>query len=158
MSPVAAALLALSACLFACWWLFIRMPGETYAGAFQPMPAQERTSAARLRADVSRLATEIGERSAANPSGLAAAAAHIEQVFRELRYVVASHVYESRGQRWRNVEATMSGTHGSGEVVLVGAHYDSLIGTTGANDNASGVAAMLELARLLAGKPLPRTD
>lgn len=157
MLPIAVVLAALIACVFISWWVFIRMPGASYAGAFNPLSAEDRASAQRLRFDVSVLASEIGERSTKNPSGLAAAAAHIERTFRDLGYVVASHAYDSAGLRVRNVEATLAGTEHRDEIVLIGAHYDSVIGTTGANDNATGVAAMLEIARLLAGKPLSRT-
>ena len=157
MSLAVAAVLVLAACLAALWRLVVWMPGESYAGAFEPLSAQERSSALRLEADVRRLASGIGERSTANPRGLAAAADHIEAVLRGLGYEVSSHAYDSHGLRVRNVEATHSGTQRSREIVLVGAHYDSVIGTTGANDNASGVAAMLEVARLFAAEPFGRT-
>jgi Zn-dependent M28 family amino/carboxypeptidase len=157
MWSIAAAAMALAACLFVSWWVCIRMPGESYAGSFEPLSAQERARAERLRADVHRLAAAIGERSMANPAGLAAAALHVERVFVDLGYAVASHVYDSHGRLVRNVEATLTGTDVSAEVVIVGAHYDSLTGTTGANDNATGVATMLELGRVFAGKPARRT-
>jgi Zn-dependent M28 family amino/carboxypeptidase len=54
----------------------------------------------------------------------------------------------------RNIEASRAG---SKEVVVVGAHYDSVQGCAGANDNGSGVAALLEVARLLAGTKPERT-
>ncbi len=48
----------------------------------------------------------------------------------------------------RNIEVEVAGGSGAGEVVIIGAHYDSVLGAVGANDNGSGVAAVLELARL----------
>jgi len=149
-------LLAAAALGIGLWLLMIRMPGSSYTGAFEPSGA-ERESARRLERDVRTLAREIGERSVWNPSGLAAAAAHIEQVLAGLGYTLESHSYESHGQTVRNIEATRSGTSHPGEIILVGAHYDSLVGTVGANDNASGVAAVLETARLLAGQRFSRT-
>ncbi|MEL7537604.1 MAG: M28 family peptidase [Pseudomonadota bacterium] len=55
----------------------------------------------------------------------------------------------------RNVELTIAGQ--SDEAIVIGAHYDAFDGLPGADDNASGVAGVLELARLLAGAELPVT-
>ncbi|QDV38505.1 M28 family metallopeptidase [Tautonia plasticadhaerens] len=80
--------------------------------------------------------------------------------FRELGYdEVGFHEFAIGGRTRRNVIATIRGTSHADEVVLVGAHYDSRnrrIGDAegpapGAVDNASGTAALLELARSLAG-------
>jgi len=56
-----------------------------------------------------------------------------------------------------NVTATLPGTERPEEVVVVGAHFDTVFGTPGADDNASGVAGMLEVARVLAASPRPAT-
>ncbi|MDQ7839739.1 MAG: M20/M25/M40 family metallo-hydrolase [bacterium] len=56
-----------------------------------------------------------------------------------------------------NVVATKRGVARPEEIIVVGAHYDSVPGSPGANDNASGVAVVLEAARVLAGTPTPRT-
>jgi aminopeptidase YwaD len=56
-----------------------------------------------------------------------------------------------------NVVATKRGTTRPDEIVVVGGHYDSVPRSPGANDNASGTAAVLEAARVLAGIPTPRT-
>ena len=56
-----------------------------------------------------------------------------------------------------NVIGVKPGTSMPGERVLVGAHYDHIPGCTGADDNATGVAAILEIARVLADVPTPRT-
>lgn len=56
-----------------------------------------------------------------------------------------------------NVLGIKIGTTAPEEVVVVGGHLDSVPGSPGANDNASGVATMLEAARLLAGVPTART-
>ncbi len=59
--------------------------------------------------------------------------------------------------RCYNLIGELTGTERPEEVVVIGAHYDSLMGTVGADDNTSGVAAVLELARRLAASPPPRT-
>ena len=56
-----------------------------------------------------------------------------------------------------NVEASLIGSDPASGTIIVGAHYDSVAETVGANDNASGVAATMELARLLQGSKLRRT-
>jgi Zn-dependent M28 family amino/carboxypeptidase len=72
-------------------------------------------------------------------------------------YEVQRQEFTVTGGTVRNLEAGLVGTSLPDEIVVVGAHYDSVIGSPGANDNASGVAGLLEMARLLAGRPLSRT-
>ena len=60
-------------------------------------------------------------------------------------------------QRGFNVFAELRGTSRPDEIIVIGAHYDAEVNTPGADDNASGVAAMLELARRFAGSPMDRT-
>ncbi|MDR7554472.1 MAG: M28 family metallopeptidase [Armatimonadota bacterium] len=69
--------------------------------------------------------------------------------------VVVDAVHETRTAA--NVVATKRGTTRADEIVVVGAHLDSVPGSPGANDNASGVAVVLEAARVLADVPLART-
>jgi Zn-dependent M28 family amino/carboxypeptidase len=95
---------------------------------------------------VQTLAGDIGERNVTRPRAYAAAADYIEKSLRN-----------SRRQEFEtgvNIEAEIAGND---EIVVVGAHYDSVIGSPGADDNASGVAAVIELARAFAGKSAKRT-
>jgi Zn-dependent M28 family amino/carboxypeptidase len=62
-----------------------------------------------------------------------------------------------QGEGVRNLEATLAGTDSALGQVVVGAHYDSVAGTVGANDNGTGVAGVLELARLMRQMRLRRT-
>jgi Zn-dependent M28 family amino/carboxypeptidase len=55
---------------------------------------------------------------------------------------------------WANLEVTRRGRENPDDIILIGAHYDSVIGSPGANDNATGVAALLELSRLAAARNL----
>lgn len=104
----------------------------------------------RLATHVRRLAGEIGERNVFRPTALAAAADYIESVWRTQGYPVVRQTYEVEGVRCANLEATRPGRDRGREILLIGAHYDSVLGSPGADDNASGVAALLELARLFA--------
>ena len=127
----------------------MRMPGKSHVGALAPLNAEESALADELRADVQALAGEIGERSVQRPSGLNAAADRIERSLVDAGLTVNAQTYVVQDIERRNVEASIAGSDRPGEIVIVGAHYDSVAGTTGANDNASGVAAMLALARRL---------
>jgi hypothetical protein len=137
-------------------WM-ISMPGESHAGPLPPLTDAETDLSTRLRAHVEKLAREIGERNVWTPDELEAAAAYVEAQWRALGHEPESQEYELRGVTVRNVEIEVAGTSAPDEIVLVGAHYDSVMGCPGANDNGTGVAALLEATRLLHGKEHART-
>lgn len=117
----------------------------------------ESTLAARLRRHVERLAGEIGERSVRRPGTLDAAADYIRGEWTGQGHAVVEQRYRTHGIDCRNLEITLPGRGRAREIVLTGAHYDSVAGSPGADDNASGVAALLELGRLLRGGVTART-
>ena len=102
-----------------------------------------------LRADVQTLGGDIGERNMAHYPQLLAAADFIENSFTRAGFQPRRDSYDLHGQPCHNIEAEIRGS--SPRIVLVGAHYDSVFGAPGANDNGSGVAALLALARRFAG-------
>ncbi len=108
----------------------------------------ETITAQRLRAHVDHLAGTIGERNIFRPQALNTAAAYIEQTWRVQGYEVIAQEYTVKGVLSANLEATRTGAAHPGELLLIGAHYDSVYGSPGANDNGSGVATLLELSRL----------
>jgi Zn-dependent M28 family amino/carboxypeptidase len=110
---------------------------------------------ASLRRDVEALATRIGERNVAHERAYAQAAGYIEQSLRNAGFATARQTFEVDGVDCANVEAVLSGE--TSEVVVIGAHYDSVIGSPGADDNGSGVAALLALARAFAKQKPART-
>lgn len=103
----------------------------------------------RLMRHVEVLAGEIGERNLFRPQGLAAAAEYIRGVWRARGFPVREEPFEVGRQRAVNLIVELPGSSRPEEIVLVGAHHDSLIGTAGANDNATGVAVLLEMPALL---------
>jgi hypothetical protein len=105
----------------------------------------------RLQEHIYILAGNIGERNVFRPGTLEAARAYLESVWRAQGYEVREQRYEVRGEMCANLEVTCAGTDRPEAIILVGAHYDSVKGSAGANDNGSGVAAMLEISRLFAG-------
>lgn len=135
----------------------IDMPKSSYTGPFQPLSEDEVQVRDRLEKHVSVLAGEIGERNIWHPQGLKASVDYIEKILGDLGYQVEMQEYEVEGKPVANLEAERIGTSLAREIVVVGAHYDSVFGTRGANDNASGVAGILEVARLLATEELSRT-
>jgi Zn-dependent M28 family amino/carboxypeptidase len=104
-------------------------------------------TAEALRTRVRMLAGTIGERNAFRPGALHAAAAFIADEWRSQGYTVIPQTYVAAGVRSSNLEVQRAGRRRTREIVLVGAHYDSVIGSPGADDNASGIAVLLELSR-----------
>lgn len=103
------------------------------------------------------LAGAIGERNMWHPAALGQAARYVEDQLRAQGDVAESQEFTAGGVPVRNVEAVRPGATAAAEIVVVGAHYDSVIGSPGANDNASGVAALLEIGRLLRARSHGRT-
>jgi len=101
-----------------------------------------------LRQHVYYLADQIGERNVQHPAALHAAQAYISQIWRDQGYDVEEQTFMEQGIPCANLEITQRGNEQAEQLILIGAHYDSVIGSPGANDNGSGVAALLELSRL----------
>jgi Zn-dependent M28 family amino/carboxypeptidase len=106
-----------------------------------------------LQQHVYRLADEIGERNLQHPEALHAAEDYINQVWQQQGYVVEKQAYRERNIHCANLEVTHEGNEHAEQIILIGAHYDTVYGSPGANDNGSGVAALLELSRLFRAEP-----
>ena len=139
------------------YYVMVFMPGRSYAGAFQPLRVDEMTIRDQLAQHVHILAGDIGERQLWRPAGLERAARYIETTWQGQGYQVARQSVVAEGKMVYNLETELPGGAQAQEIVLVGGHYDAVLGSPGANDNATGTAAVLELARLLAGQQLART-
>jgi hypothetical protein len=135
----------------------LRFPGRNFKGALPPQTDPQAELAKRLREHVEMLAGTIGERNVYRPTELLVAAEYIERTFRTYGHEPVPLPYTLHGQEVRNIEVTIRGTTKPSEIVVIGAHYDSVRGCPGANDNGSGTAAVLEMARLMKDKPLART-
>jgi Zn-dependent M28 family amino/carboxypeptidase len=100
----------------------------------------------------------IGERHphTSRPS-LLAAEQYLVDTFRQLGYRVDHHAFEAMGGTYHNVSASRDSGAGIGEPpLLIAAHYDTVQGSPGADDNASALAVLLESARALSGADLRR--
>ena len=110
-----------------------------------------------LRRHIGTLAGTIGERNLWRYTALVQAADYIAGELRTSGYDPLQQSYEVARLPISNIEATQPGTSRAPEVVVLGAHYDTVAGCPGANDNATGVAALLELSRRFASRPHTRT-
>jgi len=111
----------------------------------------------RLRNHVFHLAQKIGQRNIFHSHALNDAAAYIRHEWTAQGYVVEAQHYHVKGVKCENLEISRTGKTKPQEIILVGAHYDTVEGSPGANDNASGIAALLELSRFFATIETERT-
>lgn len=124
------------------WWLVV-----------QPVlgPGQTRTSTAidpsRLASHVRTLAEVFAPRDWRHADNLDRTATYIHQEFESAGARVHEQVYEMEGRTYRNVIARFGPD--TGDVVVVGAHYDAAGAFPGADDNASGVAGLIEVGRAI---------
>ena len=114
-----------------------------------------------LKDHVETLTRTIGERSVARLWNLEKSADYIESFLRQVGPEPRREGYPFTSSRVDNIVADLDFSGEKRKTFLLGAHYDSVKGTVGADDNASAVAVQLEVARVLAelgGKtPLNRT-
>jgi hypothetical protein len=121
--------------------------------------SQVRADPAALQKHVVFLTTNVGPRSAAHRDNLDRAAAYIADHFRSATPRTHLQQFTARGKRYSNVVAHFGPATSVEPPLVIGAHYDSFGDTgdlPGADDNASGTAGLLEIARLLASQRLPR--
>jgi Zn-dependent M28 family amino/carboxypeptidase len=140
-------------------WLLrmTQMPLRSYKGVLPQLLPEQSELAERLSATVNHLSAAIGDRSIPRAGSLASTAAYLGSNLRQAGYTVTEHKYSVAGEEASNLEVSLPGSDSAGGTIVVGAHYDSVAGTVGANDNASGVAAVVELARLLQGSKVRKT-
>jgi len=150
-------LLVVAACAILAWAEMIRMPGASYSGALPPLSDAEKRIAGGLSRDVHYLAGELGERNTDHFPALASAADYVERELAAAGYTPKRQPVDAPGKKCDNIEVRAPGASRPDEIIVVGAHYDSAPGSPGADDNASGVAAMLALARALHGRGHART-
>lgn len=130
----------------------MQMPGASFQGEIPPANTTEKDIAIDLKYDVQMLANRIGERNTARISGLTAAAKFIENSLEIQGYRIQRQEYWIDGHLCHNIEVEIRGSQLPNDVIIIGSHYDSARGANGADDNATGVAATLSLARYFAGR------
>ncbi|MCX7927630.1 MAG: M20/M25/M40 family metallo-hydrolase [Candidatus Omnitrophica bacterium] len=118
---------------------------------------QEQIIHDNLKKHVKFLSIDIGERNFSHHQNLEQAADYIKQEFKNYGYQPQEQVYSLEGKIYRNIIATKIGKVHPEKILIVCAHYDSVIGSVGADDNASGVAGLLEIARILSPEEIKQT-
>jgi acetylornithine deacetylase/succinyl-diaminopimelate desuccinylase-like protein len=106
---------------------------------------EKRTLMQNLRRHIAHLSVEIGERHLWNGDSLERAARFIESEFSAAGYAPTRQTFTAYRKPVSNISAEKKGT--GPRSILIGAHYDSVPGSPGADDNASAEASLLELAR-----------
>src|SRR6516225_9915190 len=141
--------LALAAAGYGALHYMTAVPGKPHRGALPPLTPEEAALAAALERHIATIAAR--EHNVAHYDELEKAARYIEAALASLGYAVGRQEFSADGKAVRNIDVTVEPARGNfdPEVIVVGAHYDSAPGSPGANDNASGAAAVIELARLL---------
>jgi len=130
-------------------WRMTQMPLTSYRGALSPLSAAQLESAGRMARHVRCLSLTIGERNNLRSGSLKATIDYIRNNLMQSGYTVTEQTYAVEGKPVSNLEAELPGSEPNADTVVVGAHYDTVSGIAGADDNGSGVAALLELARLM---------
>ena len=130
-------------------WYMLSVPGRAHHGPLPPATTEVRDLAGRLRAHVTAIASV--PHNVQHDEALEEAARHIERSLQDLGYAIELQPFTVDGSTVRNIEATREARVGNAAIstLVIGAHYDSYEESPGANDNATGTAAVLELARLL---------
>ncbi|OQY44072.1 MAG: hypothetical protein B6247_30735 [Candidatus Parabeggiatoa sp. nov. 2] len=157
------------------WFYMIRMPNVAFQGEPPPLNPVERELFDNLKSHVAFLASDLRGRNQNDNNSLTPSKNYIIDQFRAYGYQVSlqeyqafvemySHLgakllaqYKNLDETYANIEVELLGKDKPEEIIIVGAHYDSVAGSPGANDNASGVAGVLEIARLLHEQKLSRT-
>ncbi|MGK7928562.1 MAG: M28 family peptidase [Spirulina sp.] len=143
--------------LLGIWQMFIMMPGNSYRGELPPLTAYERQLQTDLQQDLEKLSGEIGEHNYIFNEKLKAAEQFLIAALESAGYDVNLQGYDVNGQHFNNIEVEIPGRNKADEIVVIGAHYDSVVGSPGANDNGSGTVSILALARAFSGRQFSRT-
>jgi peptidase M28-like protein len=137
-------------------YMCVNMPGDSLSASLSPLTEPQEESLKRLQAHVWQLAEEIGERHFGEPKAYNSAADYILDMFKQNDLVPYEDEFGDKLQ-YRNIVAEHYGTTLAEEIIVIGAHYDTVWLSAGADDNASGVAVLLELSKQLKVKQLKRT-
>jgi Zn-dependent M28 family amino/carboxypeptidase len=124
------------------------MPGQSHTGPLPKTTERQQRLQHKLKQDVTHLSQTIGPRHVNAPNALDQTESFIVDSFQSMGYTVERQTYEAMNAQCTNLIVEIPGTDKDDEIVVLGAHYDTVPGSPGANDNATGVAALLALARI----------
>ncbi len=147
LKSLSAILLVVSLLIVALIAYAISVPGKSYQGALLALTAEEAKIRDALALHIKAIASV--EHHAKEYVELEKTAQYIESNLSALGYKLSAQKFKGPAGDVRNIEVEIAGKTHPDQIILVGAHYDAVHGAQGANDNGSGSAAILELARLL---------
>ncbi len=137
------------------WSLMVWMPGESYRQNLEPLNSTEIKLREQLTSDVGTLAVKIGRRNFDSYQNLVAAKDFLTTELEQAGYKVREQQYTVEAKTFSNLEVEIPGSSRADEILVIGGHYDSAVNAPGSNDNATGTASVLALAREFVGtKPL----
>ena len=110
-----------------------------------------------LRLHVDRLAGLIGPRTLVKPKTIAATIGYLRNEWNDMGFDIELERYDALGDEATNLVVHRQGRRKADEIVVLGAHYDTVPSTPGADDNASAIAVLLEVSRLLREHSAERT-
>ncbi len=118
--------------------------------------------ASTLEKDVRVLSQQIGERNMFKPGALEKSVDWLENRIHQIGFIPEKHIYRLHGGQFDGLQAVnfiaeLTGSKHPDKIIVIGAHYDSVYGSPGANDNASGVAVLLALAESFKDNQQPLT-
>lgn len=137
------------AVLLVAFWLWVTQP----LFSRPKILANVSVDSARLETHVRILSEQLVPRDKDHPENLDRVADYVGREFEQAKGVVTEQSYQVGGKTYRNVIAQFGPD--TSERIVVGAHYDTAGPFPGADDNASGIAGLIELARLLGQAALP---
>ncbi len=153
--------IALTIAIGWCGQTMIRMPGKSFRGPLPELTGEQAALADAMRSDIEAMAGDIGPRAVVLPGTLDQSAAFLRGRLEDAGYEVTEVSFDVANVTCSNLVVELPGASAPDEIVVVGAHYDSVVGyhlqCPGANDNGSGVAGTLALAEMFADKPCRRT-
>lgn len=143
---IVAAIVALFAAPVGALLWMTAVPGQSFAGPLPALTPEQSALAGRLRAHVTAIASTPHNRG--HPEALEKSALYLETELTGTGYAVTRQPFDEG--KARNLEVVIDPADPAAPTLVIGAHYDSAFTAPGANDNGSGTAALLELARALA--------
>lgn len=150
-------LLLLIAIISVSGWYMMKMPGTSYRGPLPPLNQTEINIRNQLKSHIEYLAGKLGERNIWHKHNLDETEQYISSIFTDIGLQVSEQDYLINSVPVKNIIGEKKGANEPDKIIILGAHYDTVYTSPGADDNASGVAAILVIADLLKNISLPYT-
>lgn len=129
------------------------MPNPEFNNESKASPQVLAELSEKLKTHVTELSQYPAGRNDIHADNLTPSKDYISQQFSRLGLTPSYHQYEQYGDQYANIIIDIPASNASSSILIIGAHYDSVENVPGANDNASGVAALIELGRHLSINP-----